>query len=407
MSDIAIPAPPAPAALWMRAGRLFVIFMGPSLGGLVPLGLAIAQPALAAHFGGGEAGRAAAVALFSWPSLMIMVGAPLGGYFAERLGYRRTLLASLLVYGVTGSAGLVIDGFIPLLIARLILGVAGGTVMAVYLALAAAYYDGTARAKVLGFAVACSSIAGALALFLCGRLVDSAGWRGPFVLYLAGFVTLAVAWVTVRGPFHTRIRVARVAGAPGPLRLIAQLWPVYLILLIMSVGTFTSSSGGPFLLKANGILAASDQGAILSAGSTPAIVTAAAYGFLRRWFSDRALMAVTAALQGLGLCFAVPLHNTVPLLLAFAVTGIGTGFKAPSTASVLMAEAPESVRAAAAGLSFSGIFLGQFLAPNLLALLDPFIGIHGAFLAIGGTLLAVSVIVVVAGIGKEKTEETA
>jgi MFS family permease len=94
----------------IRAGRMFVICMGPSLGGLVPLGLAIAQLSIAAHFGGGTEGTALARALFSWPSLMIMVGAPLGGWLAEKFGYRATLLVSLLVYGICGSAGLVIDG---------------------------------------------------------------------------------------------------------------------------------------------------------------------------------------------------------------------------------------------------------------------------------------------------------
>lgn len=396
MSETAVPVPG-----WVTAGRLFVIFMGPSLGGLVPLGLAIAQLSLAAHFGGGTEGTLAARALFAWPSLMIMVGAPLGGYLAERFGYRTTLLVSLLAYSIAGSAGLVIDGFVPLLISRLLLGVAGGTIMAVYLALAAAWYVGAARSKVLGFAVSCSSIVGALALKLGGNLVEWGGWRGPFAMYLLGFVTLAVAWATVNGPFHKRAVAVRAPGAPGALRLIAELWPIYLVLLIMSIGTFTASAGGPFLLKANGIAAATDQGNILAAGSIPAIFTAAAYGYMRRWFTDRALMVITALMMGVGITLATPLHDSAALLAAFAIIGLGTGFKAPSTASVLMAEAPESVRAAAAGLSFSGIFLGQFLAPTLLQVLEP-LGIHGSFLAIGILLLITAAAVVLAGIGRPR-----
>jgi MFS family permease len=387
----------------VTAGRLFVIFMGPSLGGLVPLGLAIAQLSLAAHFGGGAEGKLAARALFAWPSLMIMVGAPLGGYLAERVGYRATLLVALLVYFVAGSAGLLIDGFVPLLISRLFLGIAGGAIMAVYLALATAWYEGAARSKILGFAVSCSAIVGVLALKLGGNLVELGGWRGPFALYLLGFVTLAVAWVTVTGPFHKRAVAIRGAGSLGALRLIAQLWPIYLVLLIMSIGTFTASAGGPFLLKANGIAAAADQGDILAAGSIPAIFTAAAYGYMRRWFTDRALMVITALMMGIGIVLATPLHDSAALLVAFAIIGVGTGFKAPSTASVLMAEAPESVRAAAAGLSFSGIFLGQFMAPTLLQLTEP-LGIHGSFLVIGGLLLVTAAAVVLTGIGRPRVE---
>jgi MFS family permease len=408
VSDAAIAAPTAAPPHWaVVAGRIFVIFMGPSLGGLVPLGLAIAQPAIAQHFGGGDEGRALARTLFALPSLMIMIGAPLGGYLAERFGYRLTLLVSLLAYSLGGTAGLLVDGFAPLLISRLVLGLAGGTVMAVYLALAAAWYEGTARAKVLGFAVASSAVVGVLALKLGGNLVAWGGWRGPFAMYLLGFVTLAAAWATVRGPFHAKPRAARTQDGPGALAVIVQLWPVYLVLLLLSVGTFTPSAGGPFLLKENGIADPVVQGDILSAGAIPSIFTAMAYGFLRRWFSDWAILILTATLMGAGLMAAVPLHTPALLLATFVTLNLGTGFKAPVTASVLMAEAPEPVRATAAGLSFSGIFLGQFLAPTALELLGRPFGVHGAFLAIGGTLIAVAAFVGIAGIGRIRPSQGA
>jgi MFS family permease len=387
---------------WVTAGRLFVICMAPSLGGLAPLGLAVDQPALAAHFGGGDQGMLQAGTIFSAPSLAIIVGAPLGGYLAERFGYRLTLLIALLLYSVSGVAGLGLDDYTPLLATRLLLGLAAGAVMAVYLALAGAWYEGQARSKVLGFAVATSSIVGLLALALGGRLIDLGGWRTPFWMYSVGFVTLAVAWATVHGPFHRRVKAAKVAGAPGPIRLIAQLWPIYLVLLIISIGTFMPSAGGPFLLKANGIEGATQQGYILSIGSASAIFTAAGYGFLRRWLSDWVLFVMIAGLMGLGLVAAAPLHYWLALLAAFLVIGVGTGFKAPVVASVLMAEAPSHVRAAAAGLNFSCIFLGQFLGPFVLRLLVGPFGIQGAFIATGAALLLVAAAIAIAGIGREK-----
>ena len=396
----------APVPGWVTAGRLFVICMGPSLGGLAPLGLAVDQPALAAHFGGGGQGMLQAGTIFSAPSLAIIVGAPLGGYLAERFGYRLTLLIALLLYSISGMAGLGIDDYTPLLATRLLLGLAAGAVMAVYLALASAWYEGQARSKVLGFAVATSSIVGLLALALGGRLVDLGGWRTPFWMYAIGFVTLAVAWVTVHGPFHKQVRVAKAAGAPGQIGLIAQLWPIYLVLLIISIGTFMPSTGGPFLLKANGITSATEQGYILSVGSASAIFTAAGYGFLRRWFSDWVLFVLIAGLMGLGLVAAAPLHYWLALLAAFLVIGVGTGFKAPVVASVLMAEAPAHVRAAAAGLNFSCIFLGQFLGPFVLRLLVGPFGIQGAFLATGAALLLVAAVIAIAGIGRETRQAT-
>jgi MFS family permease len=390
-----------------RAGRLFVIFMGPSLGGLVPMAIAIAQPAIAAHFGGGDDGRLAARMLFALPSLMIMIGAPVGGALAERFGYRPSLLIALAVYSVAGSAGLVLDDFTALLISRLFLGLAAGAFMALYLALTAAYFEGQARARVMGFAVSCSAAVGVLSLALGGRLVDWGGWQAPFGMYLLGFVTLAIAWATVRRPFHTAARAVRSPGAPGPLGLLAQLWPVYLTLLILSVGTFMPSTGGPFLLKANGIDSATRQSNILSAGGLPAVFSAFAYGFLRRWFSDRALIVLTAGMGGLGMIAAVQLHAAPALLATFVLMGASSGIKAPAVSSVILAQASPAVRAAAAGLSFSCIFLGQFLAPVVIEFISRGFGIHGAFLGVGGTLAVLAVVVAIFGIGRKQPLETA
>jgi len=384
-----------------QAGRLFVIFMGPSLGGLAPLGLAVDQPALAAHFGGGVEGTLQAGTVFSAPSLAIIVGAPLGGYLAERVGYRLTLLIALLVYSIAGPAGLLVDGYVPLFASRLVLGLAAGAVMAVYLALAAAYFDGAARSKVIGFAVATSTVVGMLALALGGELVELGGWRAPFAMYLIGAVTLVAAWATIHGPFQAQVRAVKAPGAAGSLNLIARLWPIYLALILISIGTFMPSAGGPFLLKANGIERPGAQGLLLSVGSASAFFTAAGYGFLRKWFSDWALFILIAGAMGVGLAAAAPQHAWAALFAAFMVVGIGTGFKAPVAASILMAQAPPQVRAAAAGLNFSCIFLGQFLGPFVMRLLSPF-GIQGTFLITGGTLIVTAGAIAVAGIGKEK-----
>jgi MFS family permease len=402
MTAIAEAPIPAQVGRPVRAGRLFVILMGPSLGGLAPLALAMDQPALAQHFGGGNDAMLQAGTVFTAPSLAIIVGAPLGGWLAERYGYRLTMLLALLIYSLTGVAGLVIDGYLPLFVTRLVLGLASGAVMAVYLALASAWYEGRDRSKVLGFAVAMSSIVGALALALGGKLVEVGGWRAPFALYLSGFVTLVVAYATVHGPFHKREVATRTATTAEQLGVIARFWPIYLALLITSIGTFMPSAGGPFLLKANGIGGTAQAGYILSVGSISAIFTAAAYGFVRRWISDWALFFSIPALMGLGLAIAPAFYNWMALLAIFLLIGFGTGFKAPVAASILMAKSPPDVRAAAAGLNFSCIFLGQFLGPFVLrALTGPF-GIRGAFVGVGATLMTAAVAVAVFGIGREE-----
>ena len=392
--------------LLVQAGRLFVIFMGPSLGGLVPLALAIAQPAIGAHFGGGEHGTLLARLLFSLPSLMIIVGTSLGGYVSTRFGPRPSLLIALAVYGLTGGAGLVLDDFASLLATRLILGVAGGAVMTIYLSLTAHYYEGQARARVLGFAVACSSLAGLLSLAVGGRLVDWGGWRAPFGLYLLALLVLPVAWRVIRLPRAAAEGPRPAMSLLGILHVIGRFWPVYSVLIILSIGTFMPSAGGPFLLREHHILKGGAQGLILSIGSSTAIVTAIAYGFFRRYLTDRVILAITAGAMGLGLVAAVPFDIPALLLIAFAIAGIGTGFKAPAASSLLLAEAPPELRAEAAGLGLSSIFIGQFLAPMVMQTLDGAIRIQGSFYVVGGALLLVSLAVSMGAIGPSESRSS-
>jgi MFS family permease len=109
--------------------------------------------------------------------------------------------------------------------------------------------------------------------------------------------------------------------------------------------------------------------------------------------------------MGLGLAIAPQFYNWMALLAIFLLIGLGTGFKAPTAASILMANSPPDVRAAAAGLNFSCIFLGQFLGPFVLRLLTGPFGIHGAFVGVGATLMLAAVVIWAAGIGKETKAE--
>jgi MFS family permease len=108
--------------------------------------------------------------------------------------------------------------------------------------------------------------------------------------------------------------------------------------------------------------------------------------------------------MGLGLLAAVQLKDATALTLAFVLFGFGSGMKAPAISSILLSRAPEKIRAAATGLTFSAIFGGQFLTPLILEALDRALHIHGAFLVFGGSFLVVAAVVFFGALGAKSSD---
>src|SRR5882724_6890869 len=80
--------------------------------------------AIAGIFGKGASGPLIAQLMITLVGIGVMVGGPIAGWLAERIGFRRLLCGSLALYAATGAAGLWLNGAASLLGARLIQGFA-------------------------------------------------------------------------------------------------------------------------------------------------------------------------------------------------------------------------------------------------------------------------------------------
>jgi predicted MFS family arabinose efflux permease len=246
-------APRHPDSQPHTAGKTFVAVAGPALISLVPMAMAPALPAMAAHFGQGRDGAFFAQMVMAIPALMIIVAASVSGFLAERLGRRTVLLSALLLYAFGGLVSAVAPTAAALIAARLVLGFAAGAVMTTSMSLVADFPAGRQRDRVLGYASASAALMAVVALTAGGALVEALGWRGPFALYALALPVLAVAFKAVAGPGTT----GREAGVRG--RVLPMLWPVYLLTVVLTIGLFMPGIQGPFLLQAEGVTNAATQ----------------------------------------------------------------------------------------------------------------------------------------------------
>ncbi len=119
---------------------------------------------------------------------------------ADRLGRRRVFLAGVAVFTLSALASALAPSAAALIAARLVQGLAGGTITPLALALIVPQFPAEQRGHAIGLWSATQSAAVAAGPSLGGVLVSAIGWRAVFILQVPiGLVALAgSAWALGR-----------------------------------------------------------------------------------------------------------------------------------------------------------------------------------------------------------------
>lgn len=373
---------------WLVAA---VCIAGPALVSLIPMAAAPALVAMARHFGADASSQLFSQIVMTLPAAMLIGAAPLAGWLAGRVGQRAVLLVSLALYIVGGAGVLLIDSREALIVLRLLLGIAGGGVLTSCLGLIGDHFSGHTRERVLGYATSISSLLAGVALIYGGRLVDLGGWQAPFALYLLGVPTLLVSWFVVRNAAPGAAAEESGEG-PAPARDLARVWPYYALLILLTLGMFTPSIQAGFVLAHKGIGSAETIGRVIASTSFVAMVSAWAFGFLRRWIGLHGFLVIDALSMGSGILLIGLSSEVWAIFLGCALVGIGAGMSEPATASLLFKRTSPAVHALAMGLIVSALNAGQFLNPLLFDPLRRSFGVLGSFTALGLVFLAVAAV---------------
>ena len=123
------------------------------------------------------------------PGLSMAISAPFIGILLDRWGRKPVLILSVLLYGLAGTSGYVLETLPAILIGRSLLGFAVAGIMIGFTTLIADYFSGKQRNQFMGYQGGVMGF-GAVAFLLLGGYLANIGWRVPFLLYLAAFLVL-------------------------------------------------------------------------------------------------------------------------------------------------------------------------------------------------------------------------
>jgi MFS transporter, AAHS family, 3-hydroxyphenylpropionic acid transporter len=314
-----------------------------------------------------QAGWAFSASLFG-----LMLGAAIGGYFADIKGRRPVLILSTLIFGLMTIATALTHDYLLLLAVRVAAGVGLGGAMPMVVAISAERAAANARVLTVAFATAGmplgAVIAGLLARFAHGpdvwQLIFWVGGAGALVLMLFQFWLLP----ETRAPMPPRAPAERVVPSRTGVMLLALTWTsIGLISLMLHL----MLNWLPTLLTGKGAAPTTGMDALVLFNVGGMIGAVVLGGWVDRRGFRWAIPIACVALSILLLILA-----GAQSMVAMSLLGLGTGFCVVGSQFTLYGAASTFFRGAVRGRGVGssvaagrfGSALGPLVAGQLLAL---------------------------------------
>lgn len=374
--------------------RAIALLMAASLTTMANATIAPALPGLERLFAGDPDAALLTRLLVPAPSLAVAIVAPLAGIAADRIGRRSLLLVGVVLFVISGCAGLFLPDLPTIFASRLVLGIAVALIMTAQTALIGDYFSGDDRNALTGLQISARNLGGLV-------FILTAGWaatlspRLPFAIYGLAAALLPLMWLVIVDP-------PRLPPA-GSGKLAAQSdhqrsWRLPLTLLVLLQGAtnmifFVMPTQLSFFLDTQGydsaIMTGSALGVLMLSGGGFALL----YPRIQRAVGYAGIFALGYGAMALGFLLLVTASTAPSIFGAVAAIGVGYALVSPSFVALALNLAPAQKRGLAGGILTASIFIGQFCSPLIST---PFIAGYGYVLLFGGTAALLAIMTMIA-----------
>lgn len=343
-----------------------------------------AVPAIIGHFAGDPAARWKVPMMVSAPGLTIAILAPFAGYFTDRIGRRRLLIAATLLYGVVGTAPFFLTSLNALVVMRLLLGVAEAVILTTLNTLIGDYWPDEGRRDWL-------FIQGIAGPFLASGVILMAGpatalhWNGVFLIYAVAFPIFAAMLAFVYEPRRAGETAPEVAvdehrHLPFPGLAAAQVGAVTLLAAILYY-VFIINGG-----LAYAEVGVTDPARLSQISFLPSlfVILGALIFRLLGARSNAVQLGAFFLLIGLGLAGMGLAANWQVMTAALMVQQTGAGMGVPTLIAWAQTKFPFEHRGRGMGVWTACFFFGQFFSPAAVHVFNALLGtMQRAFLTAG------------------------
>lgn len=323
------------------------------------------------------------------PALSIALFAPFMGLMIDRWGRKKIFVASLVLYGLSGTAGFYLRSLQEILVTRLVLGVAVAGITTCATALIADYADKARLGRSMGRQSLFMALGNVVFVSLGGVLADYS-WRWPFMIYAIAFVVLPGVIFLVTEPRSAPGDETMSPSVRDEVLPAVRTALVYFLCFINMVVYFMVPVYLPFYVKSFPGNDSTRVGALLALVGLTWGITSTQYHRLKknRTFGQVAIGAFT--FMGVAHLLLAWASGYAMVILALILIGIGLGVVLPNLNAWLFSFAPAGMNGRAiGGLIFFG-FIGQFVSPIITRPLSTAAGIATSYFIAGSVLLIIA-----------------
>jgi MFS family permease len=320
-------------------------------------------PAMQEHFADVDRAEYLVKLALTIPALFIAIGGSIVGILINRLGRKRLLIGSTILYACSGSAGFFLNSLWAIIFSRALLGLSIAGTMTGVMTLITDYYQGQKRASFMGTQAAAMGFGGMVFAAVGGISADF-NWRFPFLIHLFSLVVLGLIAIALAEPKLEQTTDFNNSRTPSKLtkesmRIICSLAMVYMVVYYL---IFVQLA---FHLQEISNSSAAESGIAIAISTLAGAIASSQYGALKQRLDFSSIVIIALILTAIGQ-FIIGLGNSYQIVLVgLIVSGLGFGLIMPNFSNWLANIVPDYLRGKALGELTTFIFLGQFLSPIL------------------------------------------
>ena len=301
------------------------------------------------------------ITVFTFPGIFL---APVMGILADRIGRKKVIVPSLLLFGVAGAACAFTDSYRLILLFRLLAGVGGASLGGLNQTVIGDMFEGERRNAALGYNASVLGI-GTMAYPAIGGALALLGWSYPFLLSLLALPVAFLVWLGLDNPEPSK-RVPMRAYTAAALGFISAGKTVPAFAATLS--TFILLYGGllayfPFMMHDRFGARSSTIGLMLAATSLTTIIGSFNLGGALRRFRPRTILVVSFFMYAVSFMLIMHARSMAFMLVPVLIYGLANGINIPCVQTLLTGSVPMEYRGIFMSFNSMVLRLGQTAGP--------------------------------------------